>query len=326
MAKSLKRRRVQAILDATSQEVAMLGLAERRSLFIVLQRAEAEVSNGLAAWLRRAGDGSQRFTEAQMRNALANIRTAMRTVRSLEPRMAGELETIRATSAQLAVRHAEEQLLQFASIFDGEIKPVNVRMAALLERGNKLLIKRHASSARRYAGEAQRHIRRQLAIGVVRGESFDDLIRRLSSLAPRKLMDATVDPITGAARGMLQLPKSSAARLVRTEAIHAYNTFHTETIAEIAEEDPEIGKRWDASLDRRGCPNCRDLDGEVVAVGEKFRMGGVEVDHPPLHPQCRCACVPWHESWKHESMLSRGTEAIDAPDPQPNSGRKAAAK
>lgn len=305
---------IQSVLDVTSQEVAMLGQIERRELFIALQQAEVELSVGLNEWLKGVTDGGERFTAVQLRNALANTRRAMQTVRSLEPRMTGALETLRATAARVSGAHVEFQMLQFSHIFDGEIKPINVRVAATFARGNKLLIRKHKRSARRYAGAMEQHIKRQLTLGVINGESFDQMATRLMRLGPRSIGMSTLTPAEGMARGLMQMPRSQAMRIVRTEAINAYNTYHLESINDLADDDEGIRKRWDSSLDRRGCVACRELDEEVQKVDEKFSTG---VMHPTQHPHCRCTVVPWRDDWKHDSMKSTGTEGIDAPTPKP---------
>lgn len=276
-----RRNRVQKVLDATSQEVATLGLAERRDLFIVLRQAEVELSVGLSEWLKTAPDGASRFTAQQLRNALANTRVALQTLRRMNPRLMGAMESLRSRTARMATNHVEAQLLQFSSLFDGVIKPPNIRVAAVLARGEQLLLRRHESSARRYSENVQQHVRRQLAMGVVKGESFDAVIGRLTRLTPARLLEGDLDPASAMARGLMQMPRSSAARLVRTEAIHAYNIYHLESINEMADDDETIRKRWDSSLDRRGCLTCRDLDGEVRKPGEKFSAG---MQHPPAHP------------------------------------------
>lgn len=316
-----RRRQVQAILDETSREIAGLGMAELRALFIVLRQAEVELTVGLGEWLKEHG-GDERFTSGQMRNALGSVREALQTIRNLQPYMAGQLETLRTVAATMATDHAIAQVRSFGMLYEQRLRPTNLRIAAVLEKGDRLLIRRHATSARRYAGAMERHIRRQLAVGVLKGESFDQMTTRLARLAPRRLFDAALEPAAAAARGLTQLPRAQASRLIRTESIHAYNVYHTESITDLAEDEPDIGKRWDASLDRRGCELCRRLDGQWRESGQKFEMNGLFFDHPPAHPHCRCTTVAWSKEWDHDSLASTGTEALYAPDPKPFTPRR----
>jgi len=45
------------------------------------------------------------------------------------------------------------------------------------------------------------------------------------------------------------------------------------------------GKEWIAVLDDRTDEDCKDTDGEIVLIHEKFSNGSM---YPPLHPNCRC--------------------------------------
>lgn len=74
-------------------------------------------------------------------------------------------------------------------------------------------------------------------------------------------------------------------------------------------------KQWITAIDDRTCPWCLPMDGKIIAIGESwFRRGeqwNVEVgEHmrtlrfdyedvtgPPLHPNCRCALLPWKQEW-----------------------------
>ena len=66
---------------------------------------------------------------------------------------------------------------------------------------------------------------------------------------------------------------------------------------------------WVATQDDITCPFCRAMDGTIVPIDEPFWHDGdtfevtagdvvrslafpFDIDHPPLHPFCRCAIVP----------------------------------
>lgn len=50
---------------------------------------------------------------------------------------------------------------------------------------------------------------------------------------------------------------------------------------------------WDATLEGNTCDECAELDGKIFPVD----------DHPdcPLHPDCRCSCIPAISDWKPTS-------------------------
>jgi SPP1 gp7 family putative phage head morphogenesis protein len=46
-----------------------------------------------------------------------------------------------------------------------------------------------------------------------------------------------------------------------------------------------------AARDGHTCELCQPMDGKVFKLSE--RMVGVTA--PPIHPNCRCATVPWYD-------------------------------
>jgi hypothetical protein len=67
-------------------------------------------------------------------------------------------------------------------------------------------------------------------------------------------------------------------------------------------------EQWLATVDDRTCPYCSQMDGQVVGIKESFLPEGAllshpeiegrffsapfSVEHPPLHPFCRCTIIP----------------------------------
>jgi len=75
---------------------------------------------------------------------------------------------------------------------------------------------------------------------------------------------------------------------------------------ELEANDPGYFKRWDAAIDGRTCPNCGEYNGLVVGLHDKFPL---DLDHPPLHPRCRCAVVVWRKEWtEHKGHLAKTLE------------------
>lgn len=78
-------------------------------------------------------------------------------------------------------------------------------------------------------------------------------------------------------------------RAAATETAHAFG--------EQREEDSKalnysplavlLLKTWDATLDQRACPVCRDLDGQLQLLGLEY-VGG---SPGGVHPNCRCVSV-----------------------------------
>ncbi|HQG06804.1 MAG TPA: phage portal protein [Anaerohalosphaeraceae bacterium] len=84
--------------------------------------------------------------------------------------------------------------------------------------------------------------------------------------------------------------KEQSEAIARTELIWAHNEAAQKAweLSEVVE-----AKQWDSSADSRCCELCQSMHGKRVGLSETFRTAlGEEVDHPPLHPKCRCAIVP----------------------------------
>jgi HK97 family phage portal protein len=102
--------------------------------------------------------------------------------------------------------------------------------------------------------------------------------------------------------------KSRSENIARSETIRAFNFgaeqgyIQSEVVAE---------KEWLTSVDDRVCPWCNNMEGTTIKLGKPYFKKGttltvendegkkvtlpfnvVDVDGPPLHPQCRCTLIP----------------------------------
>lgn len=81
-------------------------------------------------------------------------------------------------------------------------------------------------------------------------------------------------------RQRLQVVKSRAETIVRTESLRSYNVAADRYYA--AQNIDYV--MWYATADDRSCPVCAPRAGNI------YRRGAVSV---PLHPRCRCYLSPW---------------------------------
>lgn len=124
-----------------------------------------------------------------------------------------------------------------------------------------------------------------LAEGVTAGESIPDLRKRI------------VD-VFG------QMEKYRSERIARSETIRASNYVTQESWKE---SGVVSGKEWLTAEDERVCPWCFPLDGKVIDLesdffgkgdtvlgsdGRKLKLDYEDVEHPPLHVNCRCTLIP----------------------------------
>lgn len=293
------------LLEHINDEVAKLSTTGLQKLTGVLDAAELELSRALSEW-KALGKGDDRFTPQVYRNALAQIRG---TLEHIKGPMADEISLVLkhggTLAAGLATKHLITEVERFSTLFEGSVRPIAIEAASVLAEGKALVWKRFENSAKRYAGQVGEDIHKQLAIGVVRGETIDQMTTRLAKLGgPRGLVYTRGAPGTPGAKaeyiaeGLFGRYRHYAERLAVTETVNAYNEMALVGMDDLEAHDPGYFKRWDAALDARTCAECAQYDDLVVALDSKFKG----IDHPPLHPRCRCAVVVWRKEWTEASF------------------------
>lgn len=112
----------------------------------------------------------------------------------------------------------------------------------------------------------RKRITQSIRLGVVEGQSTDEIVRR----------------IRNGRSGDLFAAKRDAAAVVRTAVSHVSNTAR-ESVWE-ANADIIAGLRWTSVLDGRTSSVCRGRDGKIYPVGQGPR--------PPAHVGCRSVMTP----------------------------------
>lgn len=279
------------ILWNINSEIAKLSHASLGRLTEVLDMAELELTRDLAkaSFIHAAGNAS--YTAQMHRNALIQIRKTLESIRGpLHERIASALRHGGQLAANLATRHLFMEVQKFSSIFEHSVRPIAIEAATIIADGKRVLWKRFDNSAARYTGAIGEDIRRQLAVGLVRGETIDQITSRLAKHGgPKGLVYTRGRAGSPGARaemiseGLFKKYRYYAERLARTEIVNAYNQTALDGMADLNDDDPGYFKRWDAAIDGRLCPDCGSLDDQIVPIDSNFR-GGVEA--PPLHPNC----------------------------------------
>lgn len=150
-------------------------------------------------------------------------------------------------------------------------------------------------------------IGKALKLGVANGESIPDIRKRVE-------------------RVFKDMEKYRSERIARSEVVRASN-FAT---MEAYEQSGVVEKmEWLVTSDDRLCPLCEPLDGKSVKLGDSFfdkgdRHVGADgseldldyetIEHPPLHPNCRCTIVPIVAGTrgydpKHQDLREKKAEA-----------------
>lgn len=101
---------------------------------------------------------------------------------------------------------------------------------------------------------------------------------------------------------VLKMDEDSAVRAARTAITGAENAGRVDSFRRAKRIGIDLEQQWMATLDMRTRHSHRQLDGQHVPVGEKFKVDGVELEFPadPTAPpeyvyNCRCTLVAWFE-------------------------------
>ena len=127
--------------------------------------------------------------------------------------------------------------------------------------------------------------------GIVQGESVGDIATRISK--------ATCDS-----------DRKAAIRNARTITTGIENVGRTDAYKRAEGMGVDVKQQWLATLDFRTRHEHRELDGQVVALGEKFEVEGEQIEYPGdpsaadfLVYNCRCTLVPVVGGFERDSSL-----------------------
>lgn len=165
--------------------------------------------------------------------------------------------------------------------------PVNILRSAVMTRPfqGKVLREWVKDLERAQFDRLQSAIR----MGVVEGETIDQIVRRIVGRQKDKLKGPEVFPMS----------RRGTRTLVRTAVNHITTQAREATYA--ANADIIKGLEWVSTLDSRTTEICMSRDGTVYPLNSGPR--------PPAHPGCRSIVAPITKSWRE-----LGIDLDDAPE------------
>jgi SPP1 gp7 family putative phage head morphogenesis protein len=188
------------------------------------------------------------------------------------PRFVGEAERMTSAALRRQVRDSAERVYASATAQAESMGlDLTIDKRAVLARTKRIMDKRIARYSRRTSDEMWLDIKRQTW--------------RHTGQPVGKLEDILADRV--------KVYENRVRRIIVTETNRAYNAQMVEVMDQLQEQnrDKKIMKRWDATIDKRLCADCREMHGDVVELHAKFRRWGIET--PPLHPFCCCILTMW---------------------------------
>lgn len=297
------RKQVEAIERLVAEQVGAVEHLEAgmlRPMLDVLNEAKRELQRDLRKWLSTVEDPTERFTAHHMRVMLRSIEGAIsklgvrledwinhRPLKATKLERAA-LEGMRAQQHKigaLAVKSLDSEIVRLGHVFGQSLVGPQLDVAAVVARGDRLMMKRFPSSAARYSMHTAEDLRFQIAVGVARGETFEQLVQRLrriggptGPIAVRGIFGAPGAIIEDIPEGLFRRYRHFAERFVRTEMMKAYNTMHDASIKLANDErrpgSPKFERRCDETMDGRTCAFCMSMHGKIMRENEG----------PPWHP------------------------------------------
>ena len=142
-----------------------------------------------------------------------------------------------------------------------------------------------------WSATTKRRVESQIAIGMVEGQTTEQIVRSIFGTRENKFKD-----------GIVETSRRSARTIVRTATNHVSAQAREVTYAENADIIQKV--RWVSTLDTRTSLICASLDGKEFPVGKGPR--------PPAHPNCRSTTVPiifGSDELKKSGILPKSTRA-----------------
>jgi hypothetical protein len=170
---------------------------------------------------------------------------------------------------------------------------------------------RDAVGLNRTQAAALMNFKRALEKGDVKGALARKLGPKLAARTRKAIAEGkgakAISALVGAYRDKLLAYRS--ATIARTESIRALNAGQWEAMKQAAASGAmnanTVRRFWIVAKDERTCEVCVNIasaNTKGVGLNQPFSYGGEAYDHPPAHPNCRCA-VSYRSGSKAESLL-----------------------
>lgn len=241
-----------------------------KKLIRLLDTADAEIVEKLRL---RGPDLDGTFTSARFRVLLDTLREINRDAHvSLDRDLRAELAAVAVYEAGFQ----REIVLDAVPVrLDVVTPPAELLQAAVVARPfqGRLLSEWVSELSEAKA----RRLRDAIRLGVVQGETIDQIVRRVRGTKALNYRD-----------GVMEIGRRGAEAMVRTAVAHT-TTVAREALYE-ANKDVIAKEQWVSTLDTRTCTQCMSLDGKTFEVGKGTRT--------PAHIGCRCVRIPVVKSWK----------------------------
>ncbi len=227
-------------------------------------------------------------------------------MRQMVPQLKGALLGVGQDATEQAVAHTVEYLLKADKAFRGVgVQPLAIKEASMFEEaaeGSRASILRRLSSDKKHPGRLgilQRY-------GVETISDFEATLRR--GLLAKKSWGDIRDDLVDVSPFLQKKPRFWAERIVRTEAMGAYNRAAWHANLDANEQLGDMTKILSGVFDDRTGADSYASHGQIRRPDEPFETWYGPMQHPPDRPNDRAVVVPHRISWPIPPYLQWKTE------------------
>lgn len=254
--------RIDDLLAAQAERLAALQDETARAVLRLAEDARREMREALERALADGLDAKTPYTVQHLRTMLAQ---AEATVANLERRIGRELDA----AAKAAGDRAFADLIDVIKANEPEFRDtggrVEMRVLSRYAQEQALLV--HSYSTKLYTQDVMAAIQRDLALGLQRGDTRRDTVKR----------------ITESGRGTMAERTYRAELIARMETNRMYNDMHQASAEEAAsvldepDDDDPLLRQMEEYFDHRNSPASRAADQIVSALAQPFRIPVADV-------------------------------------------------
>lgn len=268
-----------------------------RSVAAAYRQARAE----LVARLIEQWPGSV-STPAEATQALRNLAL----IQQIDTRLAqleNEVGVILRDVVTVAGERAIQQIEREIALLPPSIRPAVQSFAAINVRMIEQFLPVALDSARLGTRALSLQLARELQMGLIQGQSFPELIRRVMAATP-----------TGQGPAVWRNGEVSAELAVRRTVITAENAAKHAVLLEVRESVPEVQKQAVSALGRNTTNCCLRVHGQIQPVDEPFELTGTprfadRMMYPAFHWRCRTTVSMYHPSFEHSGLTTANMRA-----------------
>lgn len=230
---------------------------------------------------------------------LGLVTTIDSRLRQLEREVGTVLRGIVSSSTESAL----EAMLQQLALLPADMRPAVANFvgidAALIEQFVPVALQ----DIRSITGTMTGQLTSAMQNGLIQGQSFPDLVRRLMASVP-----------TGEQPAIWRNGANSAELMTRRLVITANNAAKLASLNQVNRQGGvRVKKQWNSVINERTTDCCLRAHGQIREVNEPFKLTGTprfanELMSPPGHWRCRSSITMYHEIFERGGLTTPNME------------------